>query len=229
MYILDPILAPPQFGQWDPHYISNSGQWNLLQIRPEPCSEILFYFIFTRPEPMHLDRRCDTGMHESQSESYSYHTTGIQEIQHISMQACNTHDSCCPLFNATSTAQWQPMNNGISKPVSPLPLPHSTRGITVNRWNPLYANHAEKPVMVSLSVFFFVFLPHSQCFLTAAFSIKFQFCLLALMVLPKSTMGITPAATDLWLQISQRCRQQWVCLLFLSPHSKCFLTAAIFN
>ena len=68
------------------------------------------------------------------------------------MQACNACASCRVIFIATRTAQWQQINNGISKPVSSPSLFHSIRGISAHCHRSLLANHIEKPTMVSLYV-----------------------------------------------------------------------------
>ena len=71
------------------------------------------FFIFTRPELIYLDQRCDTRICRSKSELFHNHTNGILEIKKINMQSCNAHVSWCLIFIATSTAQWQWINNGI--------------------------------------------------------------------------------------------------------------------
>jgi hypothetical protein len=99
----------------------------LLPIGPEPRSGVLIFLIFTRPEPMNLDQRCDTRICRSQSEFFSNHTYGIHEIQR--MYNLEMQRSCLLLshFIATSTAQWQLLNNGIFKPLSP-PSPITPQG-----------------------------------------------------------------------------------------------------
>ena len=125
---------------------------------------------------MHLDWRCDTRMHGRQSESYSNHTNGIQEILCTSMQACHTHDSCCLIFIATSTAQWQLINDGILKPMSPTSLPQSTRGITACRRHPHFVNHVKKLAMVILSV---VFIPPPFPMFSHCSLFQFNWCSVA--------------------------------------------------
>ena len=68
------------------------------------------------------------------------------------MQACNACASCRVIFIATRTAQWQQINNGISKPVSSPSLFHSIRGLSASCHHPPLVNHIEKPTMVSLYV-----------------------------------------------------------------------------
>ena len=68
------------------------------------------------------------------------------------MQACNACASCRVIFIATRTAQWQEINNGISKPVSSPSLFHSIRGISARCHHLPLANHIERPTMVSLYV-----------------------------------------------------------------------------
>ena len=178
---------------------------------------------------MYLNWRCDTGMHWIQSEAYSKHTNGIQEFQRISMQACSGHDSYCLIFIATSTAQWQLVNNGISKLVSPPSLPHYTRGITACRCHPPLVNHVEKPTTVSLSVVFMFLSPIPNVFSPPTFQLNYF-----------SVAGIdgplsVHKANDSWSRhpalanLTKKPATVSLSVVFISPRSQCFLTVAFFN
>ena len=147
----------------------------LLPIRPEPRSGVLIFFIFTRPEPMNLDWRCDTRICRSKSELFHNHTNGIQEIQHLYMQACNAHVSCSLIFIATSTAQWQQINNGIPTASDSVIPPSVYKGNKSPRL-PSPAYESQKEAGDGEFVWFFHFLPSILIFSHRWFSIELLFC-----------------------------------------------------
>jgi hypothetical protein len=84
--MLVPLLTRPQ-SQFNTKFRipigipQNSEFWRkLLSIASEPRSDVLFFYIFCRPEPMNLDLRCDTRICGSQAESFRNHTNGIQHV-----------------------------------------------------------------------------------------------------------------------------------------------------
>ena len=109
------------------------------------------------------------------NQNFTITTQTSKKSNGIFMQAWNRHVTCCLIFIATSTAQWELINNGISKPVSPPSLPHSIRGIVAHRHCSTLTNHVEKLIKVSFSVVL-CFSPPFPMFSHRNFSIKFQFC-----------------------------------------------------
>ena len=159
-------------------------------------------------------------MHVSQSEAYSNHTNFIQEIQHISIQSCNTHDSCCRIFIATNT---ELIKNGIFIPMSPPSLPQSTRGISARYFHSLLVTTL-RSWWWCVFLWFLCFLPHSQCYLTTAF---FNWIVIPSMVqhpLPQPTRQTRAFRCHPPLQVMWRRQQLWVFLSFLFPH---FLTESL--
>ena len=121
---------------------------------------------------MNLERRCDTRICTSQSELYRNNTNGIHEIQRMDTQACNTLISCCLIFIATSTAQWQQIKNGI--PIaSDSAIPPSVYKGNKSPPLPSPARESQREAGDGEFVWCNHFLPsRSPCFLTVDFSIK---------------------------------------------------------
>ena len=79
------------------HRILNSVG-NYFQSEQNHVPLFWFFLIFTRPEPLNLDWKCDTRICRSKSDFFRNHTNGIQDIQHgaslqISHFLCQHH---CP-------------------------------------------------------------------------------------------------------------------------------------
>ena len=139
----------------------------LLPIRPEPRSGVLIFFIFTRPEHMNLNSRCDTRICRSKSELLRNHTNGIQDIKFPRMS-----EFARLIFSSTT----QLNNNGILIGiVSVPPNPQSTRGLRSRHHHSPLAICMEKAATVSFPLAFF-FSPLFPIILTAALSIRLLFC-----------------------------------------------------
>jgi hypothetical protein len=125
-----------------------------------------FIYIFTRPEPMNLDLRCDTRICRSKSELLCNHTNGIQDIKFPCMR-----EFARLIFSSTT----QLNNNGILIGiVSVPPNPQSTRGLRSRHHHSPLAICMEKAATVSFPLAFF-FSPLFPIILAAALSIKLLF------------------------------------------------------
>ena len=190
------------------------------------CSVI---FIFTRPEPMNLDWKCDTE-YVGVSQNLTITTQMVSKKSNGKiMQACTAHVSCCVIFIATSTAQWQLINNGISKPVSPFTLSYSIRGITACCHHPPLTNHVKKSTTVSLSAVLCVSPPFPIFSHCSHFQLNVS-----------SVAGIDgPPLVHKQITVHSHCppahkchrdasNSEFVCC-FYPPHSQCVLFTAFFS
>ena len=146
------------------------------------------------------------------------------------MQACKACVSCRVIFIATRTAQWQQINNGISKPVSAPSLSHSIRDITTCRHHSPLANHVKKTATVSFVCGFMCFSTTPNVFSPQPFSIKFQFrCW-------RRRPSLSPQGeySSLPPSLAQKCHREvgsgeFVCCFYSPPRYQYFLTTAFFN
>ena len=148
------------------------------------------------------------------------------------MQACKACVSCRVIFIATRTAQWQQINNGIPKPVSPPSLSHSIWGITTCRHHSPLANHVKKTATVSFVCGFMFFSPTPNVFSPQPFSIKLQFCC------RRRRPSLSPQGDNSSLppSLAQKCHREassgeFVCCFYPPPQPsyQYFLMAAFFN